>query len=110
MTLYEYLLLRPEEQASATWQHGAFIAVADKGALKVLLYQIDSFYVEVYYNCKLGRIEELRSFDSTDQLDPYLEAIDLSGLVPVAPPADARSAPAAGLRSRIWKTLHRLFP
>lgn len=110
MTLYDYILLRPDEQANITWTHGAFIAVADKGSLKVLLYQIDSFYVEVYYNCELGRIEEFRSFDSTDQLDPYLAAIDLSELIPVARPADARSTPPAGLRRRIWNTLHRLFP
>lgn len=109
MTLYEYILLRPEDQASATWKYGAFIAVADKGPLKVLLYQIDSFYVEVYYNCELGKIEEFRSFDSTDQLEPYLSAIDLSELIPVAHPAQQRSAPPAGLRSRIWHTLHRLF-
>ena len=109
MTLYEYILLRPEEQANVTWKHGAFIAVADKGALKVLLYQIGSFYVEVYYNCELGKIEEFRSFDSTDQLDPYLAAIDLSELIPVARPVDSRGTPPAGLRSRIWSTLHRLF-
>lgn len=110
MTLYEYILLRPEEQANVTWKHGAFIAVADKGTLKVLLYQIDSFYVEVYYNCELGRIEEFRCFDSTDQLDPFLEAIDLSELIPVARPSDSRGTPSANLRSRIWNTLGRLFP
>lgn len=110
MTLYEYILLRPEEQANITWKYGAFIAVADKGPLKVLLYQINSFYVEVYYNCELGKIEEFRSFDSTDQLDPYLAAIDLSELIPVARHADSRPAPAAGLRTRIWNTLHKLFP
>lgn len=109
MTLYEYILLRPEDQAKATWQYGAFIAVADKGPLKVLLYQIDSFYVEVYYNCELGKIEELRSFDSTDHLEPYLSVIDLSELIPVAQPVQQRPAPPAGLRSRIWHTLHRLF-
>jgi hypothetical protein len=110
MTLYEYMLLRPEEQASYTWKHGAFIAVADKGSLKVLLYQLGSFYVEVYYNCELGKIEEFRSFDSTDLLAPYLAAIDLSELMPVVRPVDTRPAPPAGLRTRIWNTLHKLFP
>ncbi|HEY1114763.1 MAG TPA: hypothetical protein VGE66_14435 [Chitinophagaceae bacterium] len=110
MTLYEYILLRPEEQANATWKFGAFIALADKGSLKVLLYQIDSFYVEVYYNCELGKIEEFRSFDSTDQLEPYLSAIDLSELIAVARPTHQRPTPPAGLRSRIWHTLYRLFP
>lgn len=103
------MLLRPEEQANFTWKHGAFIAVADKGSLKVLLYQLGSFYVEVYYNCELGRIEEFRSFDSTDQLEPYLAAIDLSDLMPVVRPADPPPAALGGLRTRIWNTLHWLF-
>ena len=109
MTLYEYILLRPEEQATITWNYGSFIAVADKGPLKVLLYQLENFYVEVYYNCELGAIQEFRSFDSTDQLEPYLAAIDLSELLPGDRSAGAYSAPPAGLRRRIWQTLHKLF-
>ena len=105
MNLYDYMLLGPEEQADITWQHGAFIAVADRGFTKVLLYQLSSFYVEVYYNCELGKIEEFRSFDSTDQLAPYLAAIDVSGLIP----AGAHLPPATGLRKRIRKTLQKFF-
>jgi hypothetical protein len=109
MTLYEYMILSPEEQANVTWKYGAFIAVADKGSLKVLLYQLDSFYVEVYYNCQLGRIEEFRGFHSTDELEPYLAAIDLSELLPITRPSGIRTTPPAGLRTRIWQTLHKLF-
>jgi hypothetical protein len=107
MTLNEYLLLRPEERADITWKYGAFIAMADKGFLKVLLYQINSFYVEVYYNCDLGRVEEFRCFDSTDGLEPYLAAIDLSELLPEG--QSVHTEPTRGLRKRIWRRLHKLF-
>lgn len=46
---------------------------------KILLYQIDGFYVEVYYNKEHNDIRKFRSFSSTNQLDPYLGQIDLTG-------------------------------
>ena len=48
---------------------------------KVLLYQIDAFYVEVYYVTSLNKIDKMRSFSSTNLLKPYLEEIDISCLV-----------------------------
>jgi hypothetical protein len=43
-----------------------------------LLYQVNSFYVEVYYNKEYNPIKKFRSFSSTDELNPYLEQIDLN--------------------------------
>jgi hypothetical protein len=48
---------------------------------KVLLYQIDAFYVEVYYVTSLNKILKMRSFSSTNLLKPYLKEIDISCLV-----------------------------
>jgi hypothetical protein len=48
---------------------------------KILLYQIDAFYVEVYYVTSFNKIEKMRSFSSTNLLKPYLEEIDISYLV-----------------------------
>jgi hypothetical protein len=48
---------------------------------KVLLYQIDAFYVEVYYLASLNKILKMRSFSSTNLLRPYLKEIDISCLV-----------------------------
>lgn len=48
---------------------------------KVLLYQIDAFYVEVYYATSLNKILKMRSFSSTNLLKPYLRDIDISCLV-----------------------------
>lgn len=110
MTLYDYALLSPEEQADATWKHGAFIAVGDMGPTKVLLYQLQSFYVEVYYNCERGEIERFRYFDSVDHLEPYLAAIDLSDLLPLVRLHEPVPQATPGFRTRLWRTLHKLFP
>lgn len=51
---------------------------SDDGVHKVLLYQIDKFYVEVYYHKETNVIKRYRSFESTNQLAPYLSKIDIS--------------------------------
>jgi hypothetical protein len=44
----------------------------------VLLYQLDSFYVEVFYNKTHNYISKLNGFDDTDLLEPYLKKIEIS--------------------------------
>ena len=77
MTLYEFNQLDEMEQAEAVWD-GVFIGDREDAEHKILLYQIDSFYVEVYYHKEYNVIRRFRSFSSTDQLQPYLEKIKIS--------------------------------
>jgi hypothetical protein len=44
----------------------------------MLLYQVEGFYVEVYYNTKERTIKRYLCFECTDLLDPYINNIDLS--------------------------------
>jgi hypothetical protein len=48
MTLYQFKAMDEMEQAEAVWD-GVFIADREDEEHKILLYQIDAFYVEVYY-------------------------------------------------------------
>lgn len=45
---------------------------------QVLLFQLDHFYVEVTFNKFTDEPISARSFESTDELAPYLQNIDLS--------------------------------
>lgn len=47
----------------------------------ILLFQLESFYVEVYYERKTQKVELIKSFDDMDQLDPYLRKIDVLALM-----------------------------
>ena len=76
MTLYEFNMLDEMEQAEAIWD-AVCIDGRDDQEHKILLYQIDKFYVEVYYHKEYNVIRRFRSFESTDQLEPYLKKIDL---------------------------------
>jgi hypothetical protein len=42
-----------------------------------LLYQIDSFYVKVFYHKEYEGIIRHRAFSSTDELAPYLNRIKI---------------------------------
>jgi hypothetical protein len=44
----------------------------------VLLFQLDKFYVEVFFDKNSDEILKCRSFESTDDLWPYLEPINTS--------------------------------
>ena len=47
MTLYEFNALGKKEQGDAAWD-GVLISDRSDDTYNILLYQIDSFYVEVY--------------------------------------------------------------
>lgn len=78
MTLYQFNALKEVEQAEAVW-NGVFVADREDEEHRILLYQIDSFYVEVYYDMQHNALVRFRSFSSTEQLDPYLDKINLIG-------------------------------
>jgi hypothetical protein len=50
MTLYHYKALQESEQATVLWEKGVHLREHYDLEHKVLLYQIDGFYVVVFYN------------------------------------------------------------
>jgi len=48
MTLYEFNAMDEMEQAEAVWD-GVYIADREDIEHRILLYQLDNFYVEVFY-------------------------------------------------------------
>lgn len=78
MTLYEFIVLDDHARADALWSRGVHIGSRGGPIHSVLLYQLDGFYVEVYYRCSDNVVTRLRPFSSTHQLEPYLQQIDLT--------------------------------
>ncbi|GAA4745939.1 hypothetical protein [Flavisolibacter ginsenosidimutans] len=77
MTVEEFTLLPYAERLSALTEQAVCVAGRDLPKFKVLLYQLGSFYVEVFYHVNYNYITELMPFDSTDLLSPYLANIPL---------------------------------
>jgi hypothetical protein len=80
MTLYQFRLLDVEEQLGTAIYEGDFVGDRIEENYMVLLYQVHSFYVEVYYSPISNEILKHRSFSSTNQLEPYLSQVNLSEL------------------------------
>jgi hypothetical protein len=58
------------EQAEMVWA-STNIGERSDDEHTILLYQVDSFYVEIYYHRENNVISKMRSFSNPDQLAPY---------------------------------------
>lgn len=76
MTLYQFISLDEMEQQEAIWE-GVLIADREDEEHKIFLYQIDSFYVEVFRPKEYNVVRKFVPFSSTDKLEPYLEKIKI---------------------------------
>ena len=79
--MYQFNCLDEVRQIEIVWSNGVLVAARQEGFYKILLYQIASFYVEVYYQYFQGKMIKLKSFVDTDLLDPYLNTIDIEPLL-----------------------------
>jgi hypothetical protein len=64
MTLYPFNLLDEMEQHEALWEHGVMVGDKVEDVHRVVLYQLDSFYVELYYHVEYNVLRKLRSFQA----------------------------------------------
>jgi hypothetical protein len=78
MTLYQFNVLSESEQAATLWEIGIYLTDREDHIFKYALYQLEGFYVEVWYHKEFNAIQRLRSFSSVSQLEPYLKRIDIS--------------------------------
>lgn len=78
MTLYQFNALDDIEQAEAIWEHGVLLRSRDEGDYRYILYQIDSFYVELHYHMQQNAIEKARVFANPDHLQPYLDEMTIT--------------------------------
>ena len=81
MTLHHFNTLNQNKQKETMLERGAFLADRTTEDFITILYQVDGFYVEIIYLRADNKIVLVRSFDSADELQPYLEQIDLSNLL-----------------------------
>jgi hypothetical protein len=72
LTLYDFNGMEENGKAEAVFTAGVFIDDRDEPGLKVQLYRLHSFYVEVFYDAKANKITQYRAFKSAGQLAPYI--------------------------------------
>ena len=80
MTHTEFTTLAENEQALLTWFNGTYLAQYFDGTFTIILFQVEGFYVEVYYHRKNKEVYRYHNFSNVEKLDPYLDKIDISGI------------------------------
>jgi hypothetical protein len=78
MNFFSFLQLDESEQIEVLWYNGEQIGRRREQEYLILLYQVEGFYVEVFYHTKLREIKKYLSFECTDRLEPYFESIDIT--------------------------------
>jgi len=79
MHFNDFLQLNETEQVELLWYNGEQIGRRKEEDYLILLYQVEGFYVEVFYHRKERMIKKYLSFDCSDsRLDTYLERVDIS--------------------------------
>ncbi|GAB3715852.1 hypothetical protein GCM10027592_56640 [Spirosoma flavus] len=80
MTLYEFNLLPSARQVDWVWEKGTFLVRRDVGRLYLMLFAVNSFFVEIRFDQDLREVTACRSFRSLVPLEPYLEIIQINSI------------------------------
>ncbi len=81
MTLELFGSLTKQRKKETLLRSASFLAERKWAMFKVMLYQVDNFYTEVFFFKGSPKAILYRSFFSTKPLQPYLNQIDLSDIV-----------------------------
>jgi hypothetical protein len=81
MTLQNFRALTQNKQNKKLLTEGVCIADRRTEEVQALLFQIDGFYVEVFFNGEGDEVLFSRNFEDVNELDPYLQSIDLSEML-----------------------------
>ncbi|WP_179019170.1 hypothetical protein [Winogradskyella forsetii] len=72
MTLYAFNSLSTDEQYNFLWQEGVYLDTVVKKDIKLNLYAINKFFVEVHYNAVTNKLVALKSFKYGTIMDKYI--------------------------------------
>ena len=78
MTLTQFNKLPTEQQQKAVLINGVFLAERKDPPLRMMLYDMGNFYVEVFFLSRYNKVAWFNGFKSTKKLEPYLQKIDIA--------------------------------
>ena len=81
MVLNHFNALPKKAQQEVLLAQGTFLSERADGPFRIMLYQLDGFYVEVHFFNLYNKVAFFSAFDTLEALEPYLEAIDVSGVL-----------------------------
>lgn len=64
-----------KEKAVYASLHGTYQTYRTLGVFVVQLFQLNDFFIEIYFNSKTNKVAWVQTFTSDRYLEPYLEVI-----------------------------------
>ena len=83
MTLQQFRAASCEVQEKLVKRAGVFLMERKSLGVSVLLFQLDGFYVEVFYDAATSTVSFIKSFNDMDGIEAYLINIDISDLLAI---------------------------
>lgn len=80
MELKEFKYQEKQVKKQLLFENGVHLATRRLKEYQVLLFQVESFYAEVYFDWEEEQIGYIRAFSNTDELAPYLSQINISAI------------------------------
>ena len=80
MLLHEFKYQEKQKKTRLLLDYGTYLASRFTKGYQLLLFAVDSFYVEVHYDIEHELLSYFKAFSGDDELEPYLSQIDLSPL------------------------------
>ena len=81
MNVNDFEQVSRAQQIELLYDQGIYIGKRLVAGYRAVLYQLDSFYVEVVYKKYRSEISRISCSEFTSKLDPYLEQIEIEILV-----------------------------
>jgi hypothetical protein len=81
MRFEDFILLTKSEKSDYLYKHGCFIGKRSSEGVTTVLYQVDAFYVEIFYLKYRQHIFSIRCSDNVQILDNYLEQVDINDAI-----------------------------
>ena len=81
MVLNAFNTLPKMAQQELVLAQGTFLGERNDGPFRIMLYQLEGFYVEVHFFNLYNKVAFFSAFDTVEALEPYLETIDISGML-----------------------------
>lgn len=83
MTLKQFRSSSRITQESIIKHSGVFLLERKALGVSVYLYQVGSFYAEVFYDTETSKVTFIKSFLDLDGIEAYLDKIDISDLLAI---------------------------
>jgi len=81
MTLEQFRAVSCKAQERLVKAKAVFLMDRKSLGVSVLLFQLDGFYVEVFYNSATDAVSFIKSFSDMDGIEAYLSEVDISELL-----------------------------